>query len=72
MHALVAIDEVKVEYDQVYFDTSIVFSGRLNLNELNGMLEWDRDGYHSDTLAASIGHEIIRQARVLYALSKDY
>ena len=71
MHALVAIDEARLEYDQVDFVPSIVFSGRLNLAELNGIAEWDRDGYHADNLAASIGHEILRQSKMLYALTKD-
>ena len=71
MHALVAIDEARLEYDQVDFVPSLVFGGRLNLTELEGFGEWDRDGYHMDNLATSIGHEIIRQAKFLYVLSKD-
>ena len=72
MHALVAIEEARVEYDQMYFEPSLVFGGRLNLTELQGFGEWDRDGYQMDTIATSIGHEIIRQAKVLYALTKDH
>ena len=72
MHALVAIEDARLEYDHEDFVPSLVFGGRLNLTELQGFGEWDRDGYQMDSIANSIGHEIIRQARVLYALTKDH
>jgi len=71
MHGLVAIEDARLEYDDVDFTPCIVFSGRLNLYEMQGMYEFDPHGYSMDNLATSIGFEILRQARFLYELSKE-
>ena len=70
MDDLVTIEEARMELDENTFTPYIRFSGRLNL-EIKSTNDYDPHNVLIDSLANSIGHEILRQARFLFELTKD-
>jgi hypothetical protein len=70
MSELVTIEEAKLEHD-LEWTPWLVFGGRLNLADIDGFNGYEAQPHVIDSLATSIGHEIIKQAKFLYELSKD-